>query len=70
MKLYYKNDKLKNICENPVYQKEVIKKYGTEVARNLETIIARLKDYNSLADVPTSPPFRRHKLYEAKKMIQ
>ena len=63
MNLYYKNEKLKNYCENPDYQNEVIKKYGIDVAKNIYSRIADLKDYDSLNDVPIAPPIRRHKLY-------
>lgn len=35
MELTYKNDKLKNLCENPKYNKELVKKYGIEVAKRL-----------------------------------
>ncbi len=62
MKLYYKNEKLKRICEDPTYQKSVIRKYGMEVAINLEKRIKDLKRYNTLFDVPSSLPTRRHKL--------
>lgn len=62
MELTYKNEKLQNICENPKYNKELVKKYGTEVAKKLPKRIKELKAFNSLNDVPTSPPYRRHKL--------
>ncbi len=62
MKLTYKNEKLKNICENPKYNKELVKRYGIEVAKKLPQRIKELKAFNSLSDVPTNPPFRRHKL--------
>ena len=62
MELTYKNDRLQNICENPKYNKELVKKYGIEVAKKLPQRIKELKAFNSLNDVPTNPPFRRHKL--------
>lgn len=62
MLLTYKNDKLKNLCENPNYNKELAKKYGIEVARKLPRRIKELKAFASLNDVPTNPPFKRHKL--------
>ncbi len=62
MELTYKDEKLKNICENPNYNKELIKKYGIEVAKKLPQRINELKSFNSLKDVPINPPFRRHKL--------
>ena len=62
MELTYKNEKLRNLCENPKYNKELIKKYGIEVAKRLPQRINELKSFNSLSDIPTNPPFRRHKL--------
>ena len=62
MELTYKNEKLHNICENPKYNKELVKKYGIDVAKKLPQRIKELKAFNSLNDIPTSPPFRRHKL--------
>ena len=62
MELTYKNEKLHNICENSKYNKELVKKYGIEVAKKLPQRIKELKAFNSLNDVPTNPPFRRHKL--------
>lgn len=62
MELTYKSNKLKNLCENPKYNKEVIKKYGSEVAKKLPRRIIELKSFHSLADVPTNLPYRRHKL--------
>ncbi len=62
MELTYKNEKLKNICENPEYNKELVKKYGIEVAKKLPRRIKELKAFNTLNDVPSSLPFRRHKL--------
>ena len=62
MELTYKNEKLQNICENPKYNKELVKKYGIEVAKKLPQRIKELKAFNSLNDIPISPPFRRHKL--------
>ncbi len=62
MELTYKNEKLQNICENSKYNKELVKKYGIEVAKKLPQRIKELKAFNSLNDVPTNPHFRRHKL--------
>lgn len=62
MELTYKNDKLQDLCENPKFNKELVKKYGAEVAAKLPKRIKELKAFNSLNDVPTSPPYRRHKL--------
>ena len=62
MELTYKNEKLRNICENSKYNKELAKKYGAEVAKKLPRRIKELRAFNSLNDVPTNPPFRRHKL--------
>lgn len=62
MELTYKNEKLRKLCESQNFQKELIKKYGVEVAKKLPKRIKELKAFNSLADVPSSPPYRRHKL--------
>lgn len=62
MRLIYKSEKLKNLCENPKYNKELIKKYGIEIANKLPLRINQLKEFESLNDVPVTLPFRRHKL--------
>lgn len=62
MQLTYKTDKLQKLCENPKYNKELVKKYGVEVAKKLPLRIKELKAFDNLNDVPTSLPFRRHKL--------
>ena len=62
MKVTYKNDKLKRICENPNYNKELVKNYGLEVAKKLPLRIKELKAFNCVNDIPTSLPYRRHKL--------
>ena len=63
MLLTYKSKKLQNICEDPKYNKDLVKNYGIEVSRKLPQRISELKSFNSIGDIPTSPPFRRHKLY-------
>ena len=62
MELTYKNEKLKKLCEDPKYNKELVKKYGSDVAKKLPQRIQELKSFNSLNDVPVTLPFRRHKL--------
>lgn len=62
MELTYKNEKLKELCVNPKYNKELVKKYGSDVAKNLPQRIKQLEAFNSLNDIPITPPFRRHKL--------
>ena len=62
MELTYKNEKLKELCVNPKYNKELVKKYGADVAKKLPQRIKELEAFNSLNDIPTFPPFRRHKL--------
>ena len=62
MELTYKNEKLQDLCENPKYNKDLLKKYGPDVAKNLPKRINELKAFNSVNDIPTSPPYRRHKL--------
>ena len=35
MELIYKNERLQNICENSKYNRELVKRYGIEVAKKL-----------------------------------
>lgn len=67
MKITYKNEKLKNLCENPSFKNKLIKEYGKEVADKLPKRIVQLKAFQCLADVPTDKPFRRHKLEGKRK---
>ena len=62
MEIYYKTEKLKNLCENKKYNKELEKKYGFEVAKKLPLRIIQLKNFESVNDIPITTPFRRHKL--------
>lgn len=62
MELTYKNDKLKKRCENPKYNKELVREYGADVAKKLPQRIMELRAFSCLNDVPSTPPFRRHKL--------
>lgn len=62
MELTYKTNKLQKLCEDPTCKKELVKKYGVEVADKLPRRVKELKAFNSLNDVPTSLPYRRHKL--------
>lgn len=62
MDLTYKNNKIRNLCEDSSYNRELVKKYGIDVAQRLPRRIKELKAFNSLNDVPVTPPFRRHKL--------
>lgn len=62
MELTYKTEKLRNLCENPKYNKDLVKNYGVEVAKKLPQRIKELKAFNCLNDVPSTLPFRRHKL--------
>ncbi len=62
MILTYKNDKLRGLCENVSSNQILIKEYGVDVAKKLPQRIKELKAFESLNDVPTFPPFKRHKL--------
>ncbi len=62
MEITYKTDKLYNQCENPSFNKELVKSYGIDVANKLPRRILELKAFNSLNDIPTTLPYRRHKL--------
>ena len=69
MQLTYKTNKLQKLCENPEYNKELVKKYGVEVAKKLPLRIKELKAFDNLNDVPTCLPYRRHKLKGDLKII-
>ena len=62
MELTYKTKKLRNLCENSKFNKELVKGYGMDVAKKLPQRIKELKAFGTLNDVPVFPPFRRHKL--------
>ncbi len=62
MELTYKTKKLQRLCEDQKCNKELVKKYGSEVAINLPKRVKELKAFNSLNDIPIFPPYRRHKL--------
>lgn len=62
MVLTYKSDKLRKLCEEPKCYGELVKKYGIDVAKKIPRRIMELKAFNCLNDVPTTLPFRRHKL--------
>ncbi len=62
MELTYKTTKLQKLCEDPTCNRELVKKYGVEVANKLPRRVKELESFNSLNDVPTSLPYRRHKL--------
>lgn len=62
MTLTYKSKQLQNMCEAPCFSKELVKRYGVDVAKKLPQKIQELKSFEVLSDVPTNPPFRRHKL--------
>lgn len=62
MELTYKNEKLRRLCEEPKFNKELIKIYGVEVAKKLPQRIKELKAFECLQEVPSTLPFRRHKL--------
>ena len=57
MQLTYKTNKLQKLCENPKYNKELVKKYGVEVAKKLPLRIKELKAFDNLNDVPTCLPY-------------
>lgn len=48
MELTYKTNKLKDLCENPKFNRELVKKYGSEIAKKLPRRIIELKSFNSL----------------------
>lgn len=50
-----------------MFSKELLKKYGSEVAKKLPQRIVQLEAFCNLNDVPITKPFRRHKLEGDKK---
>ena len=62
MELTYKTIKLQRLCEDPTYNNELVKRYNIEVANKLPRRINELKAAVCLEDIPSSLPFRRHKL--------
>ena len=62
MEITYKNEKLKRLCEDESSKSILTRKYGSDVATNLLTVISFLKRCDNLNDVPHYPPFNRHKL--------
>ena len=60
MQLTYNTNKLKKLREDPKNNKELIKKYGIEGSKKLPLRIKELKAFDTLNDVPTSLPYRRH----------
>lgn len=62
MNITYKNQKLKEICESKNHESELVKKYGKNVGLKLLIRIGQIKSFESLNDIPVTPPFRRHKL--------
>jgi len=59
MKIEYKSKKVEKVCNN---LKEATKKYGKKVAKKLQLRLMQIQALDNLEQVPTSPPFRRHKL--------
>lgn len=62
MNITYKNQKLKEMCESDGHKSELVKKYGKDVAAKLKKRLDQIGAFNSLDDIPVTPPFRRHKL--------
>ena len=62
MKLTYKSNKLYNLCELVSSNKDIVKKYGSQVSQKLPLRIEQLKNFSSLNDIPSVLPFRRYKL--------
>lgn len=67
MELSYKTKKLQNLCEDISFNKELNKLYGSKVAKKLPQRIAELKSFDTLNDVPSARPWRRHKLNGKRK---
>ena len=67
MELTYKNNKLKKLCEDSSYNSELKEKYGKDVSIKLPQRIIELKAFDSVFQIPVTPPYRRHKLKGKRK---
>ncbi len=62
MYIYYKNKKLRKVCEGKITLSKV-KTISKPVIEQLFFLrLDQLAAFESLKDVPNTPPFRRHKL--------
>lgn len=59
MQIEFVSSKLKKTFESP---KELTKQYGSEMSKVIQRRMAILQAANILADVPSTPPPRRHLL--------
>ena len=59
MQIIYKNDKLKDVCNN---LKLATRKYGIDVARSLHKLITAIKDAENLKSIAELPQYRLHQL--------
>ena len=64
MQLDFKNDKLKILANS---QKKLTVQFGKRIAEKVMMRLAFLSAAPTLADVPTTPPYSRHKLLGDRK---
>lgn len=60
MDIEFKSNRIMKLCTK---RKKARKKLGADIARSLIQRLYDLQAFDSLKEVPTTPPFRRHKLY-------
>ncbi len=58
MQITYYNNSLRKLLNS---EKNIIKKYGKD-GRQIILVLQQLRVFENLSEVPTSLPFRRHKL--------
>ena len=59
MKIEYKNERLKTLLQS---EKQIVRKYGTQIAESITLRLRGLSECDSLADVPVGKPERCHEL--------
>lgn len=60
MIIVFKSNKILKLCTK---QKKAYKKFGANIAKSLFKRLYELQAFENLEEVPSHPPFRRHKLY-------
>ncbi len=64
MELEYKNAKVEKYCRK---KSEAVRKFGKKVGDKLHLRLTQLTAFETLADVPNTPPFRRHRLKDLRE---
>ena len=64
MEVSFETNKLAKIFGS---EKKIIREYGSKLGKCIMRRLAFLEAADSLSDIPTSPPFRRHELRQDRK---